>query len=200
VQVSAGLSITLYIEYIKAVHTCIHYSIIIKLNLAHIGIDKWVKDLDIHIENEAWTHVYMLPFRSSIDSNLRYLQYRILQRILTTNRFLFIIKVVDLDRCSFCDIASETLVHMCVECNYVSDVWNQLHAWLVKNGYTPLEPFSKRDVLLGIDDVDIVVNLIYIQIAKLSIYRCRVNKSRPRLFKALIKCIRWINLTRVLMS
>jgi hypothetical protein len=65
-----------------------------------------------------------------------------------------------------------------VECSHVSDVWNQLHAWLVRNGYTQLEPFSKRDIILGIEAADIVVNLC-IHIAKLSIYRCRVNNSRP---------------------
>jgi hypothetical protein len=67
------------------------------------------------------------------------------------------------------------LGHMFVECNLVSDVWNQLHVWSVKN---ELEPFSKRDIILGIKDVDIVVNLC-IQVARLSIYRCRLNNSRP---------------------
>jgi hypothetical protein len=93
VHLSQWLS-TLSIQHLKAVHTS-------NSNSAHVGSkDKWVRDLDIHIENEEWKYVYMLPFRSSIDTNLRYVQYRILQRILTTNRFLFIIKVVDLDRCS----------------------------------------------------------------------------------------------------
>jgi hypothetical protein len=101
--------------------------------------------------------------------------------------------VVDHDRCSFCDIDSETLVHMFVECNFVTDVWNQLHAWLVKNGYTQLKPFSKKDIILGIKDVDIVVNLC-IQIVKISIYRCRLNHSRPTMaaVKANIKYIMFI--------
>jgi hypothetical protein len=98
--------------------------------------------------------------------------------------------VVDHDRCSFCDIAIETLVHLCVECSHVSDVWNQLHAWLVRNGYTHLEQFSKRDIILGIETVDIVVN-VCIKITKLSIYRCRLNNSRPTMaaVKANIKYI-----------
>jgi exonuclease III len=147
--IGAGPSIPLAIHsvYIAPKGCKYFYSLFHKkVDLAHVGSkDKWVRDLDIHIDNEEWKHFYMLPFRSSIDTNLRYFQYRILQRILTTNRFLFIIKVVDHDRCSFCNVASETLVHMFVECNIVSDVWNQLHAWLVKNGYTNYNP-----LLIGI--------------------------------------------------
>jgi hypothetical protein len=86
----------------------------------------------------------LLSFQTSIDTNLRYFQYRINHRILTTNRFLCIIKAVDQENCKFCNNTSESLVHLCVECDYVTDVWVLLHAWLVKNCHTQLKHFFIR--------------------------------------------------------
>jgi hypothetical protein len=82
------------------------------------------------LEVDDWKHSYMLPFQTYIDTNLIYFQYIILHRILTTNRFLFIVMIADNDLCSFCNNASESIVHLFVQCQFVEDVW---HAWLVKN-------------------------------------------------------------------
>jgi hypothetical protein len=61
---------TLSIWHIKVVNTYIHFLIVLT-DSAHVGgKDTWVRDLDIHIENEEWKYVYMLPFRSSIDTNI----------------------------------------------------------------------------------------------------------------------------------
>jgi hypothetical protein len=140
--------------------------------------EKWCRDLNIVLDKSDWNAFYNLPFRTSIDTNLRYFQYRVLHRILTTNRFLHIIHIADHDLCSFCNNTSETLVHLFVECEYVIDVWLELNKWLVKNGFTNLGIFSKIDIILGIEGVDIIVNLC-LQIAKISIYRCKLKNCKP---------------------
>jgi hypothetical protein len=92
--------------------------------------------------------------------------------------------------CSCCNNASKSIVHLCVQCEFVEDVWLKLHVWLVKNGHIQLNQFTDIDIILGMKDVDIVVNLC-IQITKLSIYRSKLNNTRPTMaaVKANIKHI-----------
>jgi hypothetical protein len=140
--------------------------------------EKWCRELNVMLDINDWKIYYNLPFQTSIDTYLRYFQYRVLHRIITTNRFLHIVKIADNDLCSFCNNTSETIVHLFVECDCVLDVWLELHKWLVSNGFTHLNQFSKKDIILGIMGEDIIINLC-LQIAKLSIYRCKLNNSKP---------------------
>jgi hypothetical protein len=78
------------------------------------------KDLNICMGNDEWKWYYLLRFQTSIDRNLRYFRYIIIHRILKTNRVLYIIKEVDQEHCSFCNTTSESLVHLFVECDYVT--------------------------------------------------------------------------------
>jgi hypothetical protein len=107
-------------------------------NTSILSQGKWSRDLHSSLEVDDWKHSYILPFQTSIETNLRYFQYRILHRILTTNRCLFIVKIADNDLCWFCSNASESIVHLCVHCEFVEDVWLELHAWLVKNCHIQL--------------------------------------------------------------
>ena len=54
------------------------------------------------------TH-YQIPLQVTKDTKLRCRQYRSNYRILATNSYLFKIKCVDSDACSFCSIVTETL-------------------------------------------------------------------------------------------
>jgi hypothetical protein len=111
-----------------------------QVNTFIVSKGNWSRDLNASLEVDDRKHSYMLPFQISIDTNLRYVQYRILHRSLTTNRFLFIVKIADKYLCSFWNNASESIVHLCVQCGFVEDVGLELHAWLVKNGqFTDME-------------------------------------------------------------
>ena len=53
-----------------------------------------------------WGKYYVIPFRCVKDTTLSWFQYKILQRILTTNKFIYIymIHYVDSSTCEFCKV------------------------------------------------------------------------------------------------
>jgi hypothetical protein len=120
--IGAGPSITPAVQSVQsAPKGCIlfyHKFKNTQVSTSIVSQGNWSRDLNTSLEVDDWKHSYMLPFQTSIDTNLRYLQYRILHRILTTNRFLFIVKIADNDLCSFCNNA---IVHLCVQCEFVED-------------------------------------------------------------------------------
>ena len=60
---------------------------------------KW--KLHFNIDEKSWQSYCSITFNSTID-DLRWFQYRILNRILFTNDLLFKLNLVEDDLCSFC--------------------------------------------------------------------------------------------------
>ena len=58
-----------------------------------------------------WKEIYSLPFRTSLDTNSREFQYKLLNRCLVTNSFLCKIGVIPSPACSFCGEMNESLEH-----------------------------------------------------------------------------------------
>jgi hypothetical protein len=52
---------------------------------------KWISDLNLEGSLCNWNVIYKMPFVLTTNSNLRYFQYRLCHRILTTNKFLHLI-------------------------------------------------------------------------------------------------------------
>ena len=76
--------------------------------------DIFVSDLDdIDCKN-----VYELAFKVTLDSKLRWLQYRILHGILVTNSWLCKVGIKDDNTCVYCD-QDESIVHLYTSCNVV---------------------------------------------------------------------------------
>ena len=73
-------------------------------------------------------------------------QFKLVMRILTTNRFLRLINCRDDDRCTFCAAAPETLSHLFLECSSVQRYWNDISRYLQRNG---LQRFCNRTQLFG---------------------------------------------------
>ena len=75
---------------------------------------------------------YQIPFQVTRDTELQWLQYRINYRILATNSYLFKIKYIDSDTCSFCNIETETITHLLWDCIYINPLLGEFVTW-VKN-------------------------------------------------------------------
>ena len=65
-------------------------------------------------------------FKVTTDSNVQWLQYRILYRLLPVKSYLKKIKIVDNDSCSFCNNEVETIEHVFTSCPTVVSLWNNL--------------------------------------------------------------------------
>ena len=65
-----------------------------------------------------------------MDTKLRWFQYRILNRFLTTNSFMCKIGQRIDNVCTFCKKEAETIEHLFVECKVVTNIWSKLQIWI----------------------------------------------------------------------
>ena len=142
------------------------------------GKGKWASVTDI--SNEDWHNAFSFLKWTTKDTKLRWLQYRILHSILTTNRSVSKFKENQSDLCSFCNRDSETIIHLFYECTVVEKFWKDLSFLLNKrckhsNNFQINK--NKRLILFGQSDNVYTDNIcdVIILMAKFYIYRCKVN-------------------------
>jgi hypothetical protein len=79
------------------------------------GKTKWSELLDV--DGREWKLIHTVPFRVAKDSWLHMFQYRIINKILATNSFLFKIKIRDSKYCNFNHSEEEIIEHFLWECD-----------------------------------------------------------------------------------
>ena len=58
-------------------------------------VDKWERQLELHFDLDVWSHVFSVPFTCTVDSKLKWFQFRLIHRVLGTNSFLCKIHKLD---------------------------------------------------------------------------------------------------------
>ena len=80
---------------------------------------KWEKILEMNIEEKNWKKIYGVNFESCVELSLRAFQYSILLRTVPTNKYLVRCNLVNTDKCSFCQINTESIEHLFFYCPIV---------------------------------------------------------------------------------
>lgn len=147
-------------------------------SLVSKGREKWGEHFDF--TNDDWLAIYTLPFQVTKSSKFQWLQFRISHNILTTNSFLFKVRILDSPLCTLCNAERETIVHLFWECDEVQNLLQSLDR-LLDALYIPFT-VNKQTILFG--KIDNGTNLIYsidnqiILLIKQYIYRTRcLHKS-----------------------
>ena len=68
------------------------------------------------MNGKQWESYCSIGFSCTTDVSLCWFQLKIMQRILYTNKLLFIINVAQQKKCTFCNIHCETVTHLLCEC------------------------------------------------------------------------------------
>ena len=89
-------------------------------NKSHL---KWQNDLHSEIDATRWKHIHSLPFKETKDSKLQTLQFRIIHRIFFTNTMLMKRQLLEHERCTFCNSARETVLHLFWDCTHSQTIW-----------------------------------------------------------------------------
>ena len=63
---------------------------------------KWKENLRIAIEEGSWEEIYNLAHRCTKETKLRNFHYKLVTRIIPTNKHLFRIKLTETQLCSLC--------------------------------------------------------------------------------------------------
>ena len=142
---------------------------------------KWETTLDTHSLN--WEFYYTLPYKVTKESKLQMFQYKILHNILVTNSKLYYYQLRTNNRCSFCEIYKETIMHLLWDCKSTKSLWLQVQDWL-RPEFNII--FTADTILLGSPRMNnnIPINHI-ILITKYYIYVSRCLDVIP-IFKGLL--------------
>ena len=122
-----------------------------------------------------WKQAYIFPFSATSGIVLRSFQFKILHRILPTNKHLFTCKLKNSNLCDFCSSSIETIEHIFWECPITQDMGSQLVTFF--NNRCILITLYIMDVYIGTDqywNTDSIINVVlllmtcFINTAKLS--------------------------------
>ena len=106
------------------------YKTLVKSKLTNVtAISKW-SNYGINFSKTDWKNIFILPFRTTTETKLQWLQLQIIHRIIPRNNFLFKIKVTDSPICSFCKEDLETIEHLFADCHIVKELWSNIEEWI----------------------------------------------------------------------
>ena len=130
--------------------------------------NKWENLLNIKEVN--WEFVYILSNDCTLDNALKMFQYKL---YIPTNTFLYKCRLVETELRAFCGETGETIMHLF--CNIVNNIWLKIYEQLqIRCG-----GLSRRDILLGIENVDYLYIYSIMLITKYCIYSCNFKKVVP---------------------
>jgi len=140
---------------------------------------KWGLKLGQILSERDWKMRCMIPFKCTFDVKLRWFQYRLLNRILTTNVFMLTIGQRNDNLCTFCNKESETLRHLFSQCERIKPIWVQLQT-LISDKVGIHVNLNENHILFGLDPEksNHAPNTILL-LAKFYIYKKRCQNSKP---------------------
>ena len=141
---------------------------------------KWEEDLSIAITENDWLSLFSNMYEATIYNKLRFLQFRLLYRILVTNVHRCRWGLLDTDLCTFCGVAPESYIHLFVQCEYSNILWTKFFTWLARTSGLKLN-YSPKELLFGItnnNSIDKLVNTLLL-IVKQYIYSVKCQGRMP---------------------
>ena len=142
------------------------------------GFEKWINCTQITLKQ--WKHCFKRLKLATTDTKLRWLQFRILHQILTTNRSVSKFNKEQSHLCEFCQCHSETIHHLIWKCHKVKIFWDDLKR-IINKRCNDANRFNIDEnlVIFGHSEriqSDQVSDLI-ILLAKYYIYRSKVQRT-----------------------
>ena len=144
----------------------IFYDIFVGVN-EYIPQGKWQAEIG-NITGNEWK-LYFLNIKQCHEVKLRDFQYKINNKILVTNSFLFKINKIDSDVCNYCREQPEKIFHLFLLCPKVRTFWNELKVWLYTNANIEIS-LENKNILFSYTGKKELENYIYV-LAKYYIYQ-----------------------------
>ena len=135
-----------------------------------------------------WEVIYQIPRVATLATKTRIFQYKLLNRIIYTNKSLYKMKMIDSPLCTFCKISDESLEHLFCRCDFIVAFWMSVVLWL-KSLHIAIDSLNDSDIILGLTQKRshwLLLNHIIIA-AKLVIYHSRLKNILPSLRYLMIK-------------
>jgi hypothetical protein len=150
-----------------------------KPKLPPAAVTRW----NTFFDSLDWKTIFSKRLRTSCDPRLIWFQTRLIYRILPTNRYLFLCKIVSNDCCTFCNLERETISHLFWSCGITQIFWKDLIHRMTEGNTSNNLKLSEEFILFGTSQniqTDSVLDFI-ILCAKFFLYKCKLENSLPRL-------------------
>ena len=131
--------------YIQRRYQLFYFKFIASL-LPYERCRKWNDIFYIDLSIGEWSFIHKNNFKCTIVTQLKSFYFKTFHKAIATNDFLYRIKRLDNDLCSFCNQLSESIEHFMVECAVVTPLWKCLEKYLsskLKRG-VQLSTFQRR--------------------------------------------------------
>ena len=110
---------------------------------------KWTDSFKKQFENNEWHNIFTLPKKTTLDSQTRIFQYKILHKILPTNKLLYIYNIKDDPSCDKCPNTIVDLEHSLHLCPVVLELWYTIAEWLSPE-IDMFQYINSENIILGI--------------------------------------------------
>jgi hypothetical protein len=168
-----------------------------RLILAEQSVPPPIVKINLRKQVSNVKDAYELPFKVSVENNLRSFQFKIIHNIIPTNLSLYKMNIKETPQCEHCLFQNETLVHMFLECPVVEPFWKDVITWWNTKRSDNINP-NYSEILYGYkpESKGFYALNHYLLIAKYHIFLARNQLESPSLkvFLALlenkIKCER----------
>ena len=146
----------------------------------------WKVELSIKLEEKDWYDILTFPFRFVSATKLRYFQYRVVNKYLTTNVKRSKYKDIS-NKCTFGCMAAETVIHLLWECGKVQAIWKAFHIWLKRKCGLDLQINREHIILCSYQGPHKTAINIALLIIKQYIYAQKCENQFPTFIGALAR-------------
>ena len=122
----------------------------------------WERYWEAEFGDVDWAVVYTAIYTNTTSVRLQMLNYKIITKIVATNRLLFRIGIVENDICQRCNNDRDTIDHKFWGCDYVQRFWIEISRWLSRLGGVGRISINRKMVMLGMDVCPVVNHVIAI--------------------------------------
>ena len=156
----------------------VYWDLVEKIKIAPTAESKYEEIFSAH--DLRWEQFYLLPRKATLDSKTREFQYKLLHRIIYTNKILYKMGLVPSPMCSFCGNMEESLEHLFIYCDISKHFWSSLTEWLNEFGFD-VRYLSTFDIAFGLTSKDSLLLNHVIILGKYTIYQSRSLNIKPTL-------------------
>ena len=143
------------------------------------AINSWTRDIAVNCDLLFWQKIFKIPFSIGFDAWMKMFQYKILHRILPTNKKLCQYGIKPSNICDYCNLEKESLIHIFCECDISACIWEEVINWYNTFGYN-INYLSDIQILLGDQKLDPILNRIILT-TKTLIFKNKSKRNRVTL-------------------
>ena len=143
----------------------------------HISLNKW----NLVFNNVQWTKIFTKIHRTTQDTKLKWFEYKILYRLVPTNRYLCQRNLKDTSICNLCNGAEQTIQHLFWSCDIVHTFWLRIQNEVHDSGNFRDQVFHEELVIFGKKEgikTDKILDLIILA-GKYYIFMCKTQDTLP---------------------